>query len=56
MKAEIAPGSFGQFDVLVGGRRVAGKQATGWFARLVRSGEFPDEAEAIAAVRDALAR
>ena len=51
MKAEIAPGSFGQFDVLVDGERVAGKRAGGWLARLLRSGEFPGEAEAIAAVR-----
>lgn len=54
MKAEIAPGSFGQFDVLVDGERVAGKQAKGLVARLLRSGEFPEEGEVIEALRSRL--
>ncbi len=54
MKAEITPGSFGQFDVLLDGERVAGKQAKGWAARLLRSGDFPEEDEVIAAVRTRL--
>ena len=54
MKPEIAPGSFGQFDVLLDGERVAGKQAKGWLARLVRSGEFPEEDAVIEALRSRL--
>jgi hypothetical protein len=50
VKAEIAPGSFGQFDVLLDGERVAGKQARGFISRLLRSGDFPEEAEVIQAL------
>ena len=52
----VARGAFGQFDVLVDGERVAGKRAPGLLARLLRSGEFPEEAEVIAALRQRLGR
>ena len=41
-------------DVLLDGERVAGKQAKGWLARLVRSGEFPEEDTVIEALRSRL--
>ena len=50
---EIEPGASGQFDVLVGDDLVA-SQGGGLLGRLLGRG-FPDEAEAVAAVKSRLA-
>lgn len=53
---EIVAGARGQFDVLVDGVVVASKRKVGLLSKLFGSGGFPDEAAAVAAVRERLKR
>jgi hypothetical protein len=55
VKAEVEPGSFGQFDVLVGDEVVASKTGDRLLSRLLGRGDFPDENEVVAAVKERLA-
>ena len=55
MKADVEPGSFGQFDVLIGDEVVASKTGNRLLSRLLGRGEFPDEDEVVAAVKGRLA-
>ena len=48
-------GSFGQFDLLVDDTVVVSKTGGGLLSRLLGRGEFPDEDEAVAAVRKHMA-
>ena len=47
----VEPGSFGQFDVLLGDVVVASKTGSGLLSRVLGRGEFPDEDEVVAAVK-----
>lgn len=51
----MTKGSFGQFDVRVDDSVVASKTGPGLLSRLLGRGEFPDEDEAVAAVKARLA-
>ena len=51
---KVTAGSFGQFDVLVDGSVVVSKTGSGIFLRLLGRGEFPNEDEAVAAVKTRL--
>jgi len=53
---EIRVGASGQFDVVVGGDVVAKKSSVGLLARLLGQKGFPDEEQAVAAVRARLSR
>jgi hypothetical protein len=55
VKAEVEPGSFGQFDVLVGDEVVASKTGDRLLSRFLGRGDFPDENEVVAAVKERLA-
>ena len=47
MKARLAKGTPGQYDVVVDGKTIASKSDAGFLARLVGGG-FPDEKETVA--------
>ncbi len=51
IEVEVNEGSLGQFDVLVGDEVVVSKTGGGLLSRLLGRGEFPDENEAVAAVK-----
>ena len=51
IEVEVIEGSFGQFDVLVGDEVVVSKTGGRLLSRLLGRGEFPDENEAVAAVK-----
>ena len=56
VEVEVSAGAFGQFDVLVGGDVVVSKTGGGLLSRLLGRGDFPDEDQAVAAVKARLAQ
>ena len=56
MKVAIGPGGRSRFDVMVGDEIVASKEKVGILTKIFGDGGFPDDAEAVAAVRAKLAQ